>query len=826
MFVLRRSLRRRHIALVSLLFLLPVDTTAAQAPRLTPTSTMLTMPRGAHSAALQPAALPRLYGWSATFEHQQDVGFVDGDALRLATPLPFGLGIGIAFEHIRPSGFSSIGALHVAGGLELRPGLSAGIGLRFLGSEDPRFGGAVLLDASVLWTPANLLAFSLGAQDINGALNVTGANAASTWPSSFFGNVALRPFGDSRWTLEAGATLDTEGAIGAQVFSGMALPHIGELFVRGQAHRLDGDPDFSVTTGLRVAFETAGQRGSVLGGAHLRPEEGQSHGWFAGAELQEHREPGLPRPKRVLEIRMSGLGARGILGALLTLDRARRDPEIAGVVLYMRGSSIGTAYAQELRAAIANLRGSGRPVVCHLEDASEQELFACSRATHAFFDPAGGARVMGVSSFPLFYGDALEALGVRADFVRIGKYKSAPEQYTRSGSTQPAKEQRHALYGDVYHQRLSGFAKDWSSSKEQIARLIDRGPFTTKDLAERNLIRGAADAFDFGEALRGAFGGEFERTYYLPTPSYDSWSTPDRIGVVIIDGDIVDGNNTDIPLLEIHQSGGHTIVDSLDRLANDSSVRAIVVRIDSPGGSALASDQIWRAMIRARKKKPVIASMGAVAASGGYYAAAGADEIYAMPATVTGSIGIFFGKVDFVQLASKIGVGIEEVRFGKHAGADSFYRPFTVEERLLLEDKIAQWYDLFLDRIIAGGTKLSRERVDSLGRGRVWSGQRALELGLVHKQGGFNDALRRAEALAGLDEGAPIFALPGRPEGLIDYILAEIGVSVSSGAKARLSDGSASLPVHAVLGDAVALLLQTREGSAMARLPWAIRQLP
>lgn len=825
----RRFGRAVRIAWALQLALLASGYAHAQAPRLQPTSVSLTMPRGAHSAVVLPAALPRLPGWSVAYEHQQSISSINGDTLRLATPLPFGLGIGIAFEHIRPSGLASIGALHIGAGLDLQPGLSAGIGLRFLGSEDPRFGGSLLLDASLLWTPVNLLGFSIGARDINGALRVTGADVPSLWPTTFFTNVAIRPLDDARWTIEGGATVDTEGAIGAQVFSGMALPYVGELFVRGTANGLDRSADYAITAGLRVVFDALGESGSVYGGTYVALQENQNHGGLGGIELQEQREPGLPRPKRILEMRLSGLSERGILGALLTLDRARRDPEVAGVLLLVRGAGIGTAYAQEIRLAIANLRGSGRPVVCHIEDASEPELYACARATHTYLDPAGGARLMGTSSFPLYYGDALKALGIRADFVRIGRYKSAPEQYTRAGSTRPAREQRNALYGDVYHQRLSGFARDWKTTKSRVAALIDEGPYTTSELEARKLVRGSADSFDFSKQLESAFGGAFERTFYLEAPSYEQWSTPDRLGVVIIDGDIVDGNNTDIPILEIHQSGGHTIVDSIDRLASDPSVRAIVIRIDSPGGSALASDQIWRAVMRAKKRKPVIASMGAVAASGGYYAASAADEIFALPATVTGSIGIFFGKVDVVGLASKIGVGVEEVRFGEHAGADSLFRPFTVDERLLLEDKIAQWYDLFLNRIVEGGSKLAKSEIDALGRGRVWSGQRALQNGLVHKHGGFNEALRRAEEIAGLEEGAPILALPGRPEGLIDYLLAQIGLASASGDSQEASTRHLSQRKSAAtsaLGRAIAPLLRSDGTHAYARLPWTLTELP
>jgi protease-4 len=202
----------------------------------------------------------------------------------------------------------------------------------------------------------------------------------------------------------------------------------------------------------------------------------------------------------------------------------------------------------------------------------------------------------------------------------------------------------------------------------------------------------------------------------------------------------------------------------------DPLVRAIVLRVDSPGGAVLASDQIWRAVRRARAVKPVVVSMGAVAASGGYYVASAGSEIWADPATITGSIGIFYGKVDASALAAKLGIGVEAFRIGKRAGADSMFRPFTPDERAALTDRIRTYYRLFLRRVSAG-RGLAVERVDELGRGRIYSGDAAKRLGLVDHLGGFASALMRARQLAHVGAEAEIVTLPKRPEGLLDYVL-------------------------------------------------------
>jgi len=268
-----------------------------------------------------------------------------------------------------------------------------------------------------------------------------------------------------------------------------------------------------------------------------------------------------------------------------------------------------------------------------------------------------------------------------------------------------------------------------------------------------------------------------------------------QIGVVVIDGTIVDGDNVDIPFFDVHMSGGHTVADAIDRLADDARIRAIVLRIDSPGGAVLASDQIWRAARRARAKKPVIASMGEVAASGGYYVAAGASEIWASPSTITGSIGIFYGKVDVAQLAARIGVGIETASRGAHAGADSLFRPFSDDERAGLAEMLRVWYRQFLERV-AEGRNLSLERVDELARGRVYSGDEAQALGLVDSLGGFQAALARARQLAKLDITAELVVVPAVPSNLLEYVT---GSTSTAGAQAGALGEAIPAPLRALI---------------------------
>jgi len=279
---------------------------------------------------------------------------------------------------------------------------------------------------------------------------------------------------------------------------------------------------------------------------------------------------------------------------------------------------------------------------------------------------------------------------------------------------------------------------------------------------------------------------------------------------VVIDGDIVDGDNVDIPLLEVHRTGSRTLNRTIEAMAADPTIRAIVVRIDSPGGSALASDQIWRAIRRAAQRKPVVASLGAVAASGGYYAATACPEIYADPTTVTGSIGIFFGKGDFSPLAERLGVHVEPLARGRRAGADSLWRPFTADERAVLADKIRLWYRLFLRRV-AEGRSMDVEAVHAIAQGRIWSGDAAHRLGLVDHLGGFAAAMARARQLGGLPADSAVAMAPGRPSTLLDYLL---GTTTASAETA-----SASLAPALREAGAMAVSLGAASEQPMALLP-------
>jgi protease-4 len=508
----------------------------------------------------------------------------------------------------------------------------------------------------------------------------------------------------------------------------------------------------------------------------------------------------------------------------LALERVRTDPRLGGVLLKPRGSDMGLAYAQELRLQIMALRARGKTVVCHLDSASGSEYYACAAADRILIDPAGDIRLMGSASTVLLFGETLRKIGVRADFVRIGPYKSAPEQYTQQQLSDAAREQTRAVLDDAHHRVLADLAKDLTRSQGDIAQIMDAGPHLARPALRAKLVAGAADEYELDQHLQDVFGGQ-PLTRDLPSDERRGWGKRPAIGVVMVDDEIVDGESVEVPFLDIHMTGGETIVRTLEAMAADPNIRAIVLRVDSPGGAALASEKIWRAARRARERKPVIASMGSVAASGGYYVASAADEIWADPSTITGSIGIFYGKVDVTGLADMIGVGIEHFRRGRRAGADSLFRPFTDDERAALADVLREYYRLFLARV-AEGRGMSVEAVDALARGRVYSGDAAQRVGLVDRLGGLASALIRARELAGLGPTAEVEVKPDRLRSLLDFVLRGGSVSAASGDKAAVqgeSRGKLSLPPQArALVRMVMVMEQLGSGQPLALMPFEV----
>ncbi|MEM7608339.1 MAG: signal peptide peptidase SppA [Myxococcota bacterium] len=751
---------------------------------------------GALGLDVNPAALARVSGWEAALVYAGAEGH--GLGLYGVRDLPFGLSVAGALDWRLRDGEDD-GRVSVGGAWARSSQFAFGAALRY---ADGAVGRRGALDVGTLFSPHSRLSFSVVVHDLLGPLGLS--RGAGAVPATLVGAAQLRPFETDALVAEVAAAVDTDGDVGLRGFVGVAVPRFGQLQIAVDASDVGGGSSEVRVFGNVVAHWG---RTSAGGGAMGRLDgNGDDRlGALAYGAVRSHERDGLPLRGYVDDVEVrGGLGSRGLLALLARLDRDRYEPDVAGVLLRLRGSSIGHGAAQEIREAIASLRAAGRPVLCQLAAPSGPEIYACAAANETLLDPAGTAAFIGTSTTVLHYGEALRRLGVRTDFVRVGQYKGAVEVYGRGSSTAPVRIARRALLDDVYARLADDLADDWSITRAEVRHRFDEGPYAAEQAATAGIVDGLADEYALGADLRRVFGTSNRRRRpldYVPT----TLGRPSRVAVLTLDGSLVNGDNVDYPIVEIHQTGARTFIQHLEAARRDRSIRAVLLRIDSPGGSALAADQIWRAVRRVREVKPVVASLGPLATSAAYYVASAADVIYAEPSTVTGSIGVLFGKVDFAPLAETLGVGIEQEARGAHAGAESLYRAFTDEERALLQEQIEIYYALFLERV-AEGRGMEPGAVHDVAQGRIWSGDAALGLGLVDRLGGFVVAMEETRRRGGLGHDAPFTVTPFRPASLLDY--------VAPGLSGALGEGSSPASLGMAVG---ARRIALDLGAALAR---------
>jgi protease-4 len=331
-------------------------------------------------------------------------------------------------------------------------------------------------------------------------------------------------------------------------------------------------------------------------------------------------------------------------------------------------------------------------------------------------------------------------------------------------------------YEDVFMSDLGGGRR---LSRRELSETFAHGPFVAKEAIDARLVDGQAFDDELEKVVSETVGRHISlRDEPKPRGAPTRFGNRKGIALVYVEGDMIDGKSRDVPLLGNRLVGSYTIVKALKAAREDPNIGAVVMRVESPGGSSLAADVIWREAVITAKAKPLIVSMGTYAASGGYYIATAGRTIFANPLTVTGSIGIFYGKADVSELFKKIGINTETYKTSPRADGESIYRPYTDDELRELEHKVRQLYDVFVDRV-AEGRKMSHDAVDAVGQGRVWSGRQAAAHHLVDHLGGIREALDQARSVAGLPDDAPITELPVPESSLLDLALKLAGASES-----------------------------------------------
>lgn len=431
------------------------------------------------------------------------------------------------------------------------------------------------------------------------------------------------------------------------------------------------------------------------------------------------------------------------------IGRAAEDDAIDALVLHVGEVEWGWARVAEFRDALREFRSRGKPVHVSLSGGGEQSFLMVSGADLIAMPETAILQLDGLTMSAMFLRGTYDKLGITPNFASVGEFKSAVETYTRTGFSPPAREALEALLDDEFGLLVDSLAAGRGLAPDSMRRLIDEGPFVARAAVAAGLLDTLLDEPGL-DAL--ATGAEGRRLGTLPMARYvrgtEGTLGEAEIALVVASGAIVPGRSHDSPWSG-EMCGSETIVGALRDARNRRAVKAILLRIDSPGGSGQASDDIWQEVRRARAQKPVIVSMSNLAASGGYYIACGADRIVAEPSTITGSIGVFGGKLNLLGLYQKLGLSIETASRGRNAEMLSPFRDFTPEEQARYQAQLDDFYRVFVARV-AEGRGMTAEAADSLGRGRVWSGVSAQRLGLVDTLGGMRTALGVARERAGL----------------------------------------------------------------------------
>ena len=683
----------------------------------------------------------------------------------------------------------------------------------------------------------------------------TPGNGVKTYGAVDIG-VTMRP---SSWLSIAGAVRDLapmeghEGRYSPAVVAGIGLRPFGRRFsvafdwryefagdespyhyqVAAQLEPLDGlqffatlDEQMTVGAGAALVFRS----GWIGGRAHVHTHgEPGFGGWTAGVgtsadtprtrlnltrsiaefELKRFQEnptfnPLYPRRNTI-----------SFTDLLVSLRRAAADPSITAVLLRMDGYGGGLARTEELRTEIARLQGAGKPVYAYLAaGGGNVDYYLAAACDQVWMHPGAVLSLTGLSTRMTFYKGSLDKLGIEAQFSRIGIYKSSPEQYTEIEPTAPNLEVRNALLDDRYERWLAAIAGGRGIEATRMAEIVDEGPYPARLALEGGLVDDLVYADEVVERVKEA-SGRPRATVREPLEEKLApvhWRAPWRVAVIHVDGLINTGDSGRLPLGLLEVAGSDTTVDAIRRARESRDIAAIVLRVDSPGGSAFASEEIWREVQRTRGDKPVVVSMASLAASGGYYVSCAADRIVASPSTLTGSIGVYSGKVSLAGLYDKVGLSTYPLQRGDHAGLYNMAEPWSPSEYRAVERIVDHLYSDFIEHVRDGRGMESVDDVDQVARGRVWTGAQALDVGLVDELGGLMRAVDVARELANIHPSAPVELVHSPRVGLLSSL--EIGKGFVGQPVLPLPD-----ELRATLSGLVLMEIQRGHAPAMMWMP-------
>lgn len=526
------------------------------------------------------------------------------------------------------------------------------------------------------------------------------------------------------------------------------------------------------------------------------------------------------------------------------LRQAKDDPKVPAIVMVVNSPAIGRAQLEELSRCFDEFKASGKKIHVHSDTFSMGQYALVSHASEVSIVPTGYLFITGLYGEQMFLRGLLDKVSVKPDFFTCGDFKTAAEMFMRTSPSPQAQEMSKWLYDDIYANMLTLIADGRGVAADKAEQWIDTGVFTAEDALKAGVVDQVEHRQALEDRLRGLYGSslKFQSDYgrkdkgkidlsspfgvmnfyaELLSPSTPQKSTKPAVAIVYLEGSIMDGNPGGNPFLAESAAFSEPIRKALDAAADDDAIKSVVFRVNSPGGSAVASEVILNAAKRVASKKPLVVSMGDVAGSGGYYVACGSDTIVAEASTITGSIGVVSGKMATGELWNRLGITFSPIARGKNAGLLGSLKVFTDSERQAMQSYMDATYEVFKGHVTGiRGDKLSKP-IEKLAGGRVYTGKQALELGLVDKLGGITEAIELAAKKANLKEGYEVRIVP-RPKNFIEMLMSDLNGKPDDGQHISLKMMS---PEVASLFSQILPVLNTLDADRVHAVTQALLQL-
>ena len=522
---------------------------------------------------------------------------------------------------------------------------------------------------------------------------------------------------------------------------------------------------------------------------------------------------------------------QSLTGLVMQFKKAKVDKRIKGILLDVNMSGVGWGKAEEIRDAITDFRTSGKPVYAYIEFGLNKEYYIATACDKIIVPPPGELFINGLAADVMFFRGSLDKLGIYPDIYQIGEYKTAGNMFTQKKMTDPHKKYIDELLNDLFDRYVNAIAQTRKKTPDEVKALIDNAPYNAEQAKAAGLIDEAMYRDEVEKQFKKLFGYKDTDSFVAVrgseyrdvSPESLGLNKGERIAVIYASGEIGSGSSENSPSGD-QSIGSDTVAKALNDAAADKTIKAVVLRVDSPGGSGLASDIIWRAVETTNQKKPVVVSMSDVAASGGYYISASAAKIIAQPSTITGSIGVVAGKPVMRGFYDWLGISNEYVLRGKNAGMFRETEKFSDEERAKFEEWIKTTYYRDFVPKVAKGRNRDAQYIDSIAQGRVWTGQQAKDRGLVDEFGGLDKAIEVAKQLAKIpaDKGVERVILP-YPTTFLQELLSGGGENANTEVQQQRAV-YAALPEDARRAlRYMALMDRMKNGETMLLMPFDLR---